>query len=243
MNSDPLAAYQIPGGNYGYTGTRIEDLQSNENTIVLGLLDESLSTEKFGPDMEKAMGEVIKSLRDCPRVDNLIYRHCHFSTTFREVHGFKQLSKINEKDYDGVYHSHGCTTLYDSCERAIKELTHYAEEQGKLQYLCNGLFYIFTDGQDQGSTLTQAAVKKALADAISSEKLESLVTILIGVNPNKDIQNELKAFAANVGFSQYVPLDNADQKTLSKLANFISRSVSSQSKMLGSGGPSQSLTF
>jgi hypothetical protein len=72
----------LPGGGYGYTGAPVDTLTSFENTIALGLLDESGSTGGFAKDMEKAVKAIIKSLRLSPRADNLIYRHCHFATGF-----------------------------------------------------------------------------------------------------------------------------------------------------------------
>ena len=53
----------------------------------------------------------------------------------------------------------------------------------------------------------------------------------------------LTDFSKTAGFTQYVELGNANAATLAKLADFVSRSISSQSQSLGTGGPSQSLTF
>ena len=53
----------------------------------------------------------------------------------------------------------------------------------------------------------------------------------------------MQDFKTDVGFTQYVEIANADAKTLSKLADFVSRSISAQSKSLGAGGGSASLTF
>lgn len=245
MSSQPLDVqrFAIPGGSYGYTGAKIESLTSFEHTLALGLLDESGSTGGFARQMELAVKEIIKSLRRSPRADNLIYRHCHFGTNFREVHGFLPLAQLNEGMYDGCYAPGGQTTLYDSTDRILAEMLDYAQKQAAQKYLCNGVAYMLTDGRDYGSVLTPTAVKKRLADCIASEALESLITILIGVNPDPAIQADLLDYHQKVGFTQYVPLDKADEKTLARLANFISQSIQAQSQALGTGGPSQSLTF
>lgn len=244
MDSNPtMQSFVVPGGNYGYTGTKIETLTSFENTLAIGLLDESGSTTGFAGLMEICVKEIVKSLRRSPRADNLIYRHCHFGTHFREHHGFMPLGQINENDYDNCYQPGGATHLYDSVDRVINEMVDYAEQQAKQKYTCNGILYMLTDGQDYGSTLKVRNVKETLAKAVASESLESLITILIGVNEDPGIQQSLQDFAKEAGFTQYVPIKNADEKNLAKLAKFISQSISSQSQALGSGGPSQSLTF
>jgi len=69
------------------------------------------------------------------------------------------------------------------------------------------------------------------------------MTILIGVNEDPGIRRDLEEFQKHVGFSLFVPIENANEKNLARVANFVSQSVQSQSQALNSGGPSQSLTF
>lgn len=238
-----MLSFMVPGTNYGYQGAKIDALASFENTLAIGLLDESGSTTPFARQMEKCVQEVIKSLRHSSQAANLIYAHYHFDTHFREVHGFKPLIECNEADYDGIWAGGGRTTLYDSEDRVIKFLLDYAQRQGEQHYTCNGIIWIITDGQDFGSTLTERAVQLSLAEAITNENLESLVTILIGINDDPGVQADLKAHAEKVGFTAYQPIEKANEKTLAQLAGFISQSVTAQSKALGTQGPSQVLTF
>lgn len=244
MGSENLQSFTVPGAAYGYTGTPINMLTSFEYTLVQCLLDESGSTNSFAHDMEQCVKEIIKTLRGSPRADNLMYRHCHFATGYREFHGWKPLGNINPEDYTGCYKPGGSTALYDSDDRALKELRDYAQQQAKMKYLCNGFYFNITDGRDwPGSTLKPSHVHETLKSVVADESLESLVTVLIGVNKQDDVQRDLKEYAKIVGYTQYIPLDEANAKTLSKLANFVSSYISSQSAALGSGGPSQSLTF
>ena len=60
---------------------------------------------------------------------------------------------------------------------------------------------------------------------------------------NRDGHYTIEDFHKAAGFTQYVELGSADEKTLAKLADFVSQSISAQSQSLGTGGPSQSLTF
>ena len=97
---------------------------------------------------------------------------------------------------------------------------------------------------DNASRVSAAQVKKAFAEAVTSEALESIVSILIGVNVNdSQVSAYLKSFHVDAGFTQYVEIDKADAKTLARLAEFVSRSISAQSQALGTGGGSQQLVF
>jgi len=78
--------------------------------------------------------------------------------------------------------------------------------------------------------------------AIQGEDIESLLTILIGVNDNS-YKSYLETFKDEANLSQYVSVGDATAQKLAKLAAFVSKSISSQSQSLGSGGASQLLTF
>lgn len=239
MNQD-FQSFMLPtGGNF--TGLKIghQDM-AFENTVATGLLDESGSTTSFAQDMEGAVGEIIKSLRDSPQSDHLMYRHCHFGTNFREHHGYTPLSKLNPGDYNGCYSPGGATHLYDSCVQVIEATQVYGEEMMKKKYQCNGFIYIITDGCDYGSTFQIPDVRDALANAVASESLDSLMTILIGVNIGS-YQQKLEDFKNKAGLTQFITLENANSKSLAKLANFIASSMMVQSQSIRTGSPSQPL--
>lgn len=241
--SQPLASFMVPGSSFGYTAAPVTSLLSFKNTLAIGLLDESGSTAPFARQMELFCKELIKALRHSDESDTIIYRQCHFATDFREHHGFTPLSQLNEDQYDGCYSPGGQTTLYDSCDRVLTELADYARQQAKSKYLCNGFVFIITDGRDYGSSLKEHHVKERLEKVIGEEALESLFTVLVGVNDNADIQRDLEQFQQNVGFTKYIPLKDASEKSLAKLFGWVSQQIRSQSQSLGTGGPSQSLTF
>lgn len=237
--SAALQNFAVPGTGYGYTATPIPSLTSFENTLATGLLDESGSTDSFARQMELSVKEIVKSLARSPRKDNLMYRHCHFATNFRQHHGYMPLVQINPDIYDGCYQPGGKTAYFDACDRVIREKVDYAEHHLSRNYMCNGLIYMITDGCDYGSTLKEAEVTAALSKAIKSEALESLVTVLIGVNDNDAIQANLEAMQQRIGFTRYIPMTKADEASLARLVNFIVSASIHQSQALGTGGPSQ----
>ena len=51
----------------------------------------------------------------------------------------------------------------------------------------------------------------------------------------------LDSFAKDGKFDKYEKINNIDAKSLAKLAEFISKSISAQSQALGTGGPSKAL--
>lgn len=242
-----LSSFAVPGGGYGYTGAKIEDLGAIEYTLVQLLIDESGSTSGFGTDMENCIKEIVQALQLCPRKDNLLFRVNYFNNNIREIHGFMPLDQIKESDYAGTVKSSGSTALFDSTDRVLSEMMDYGSKLGSKKFLYNGIIFVVTDGMDTGanggSTLTPKSVHNHLAKIVADETMESMMSILIGINPDQYVQDGLKRCHAEMGFTQYVPMTEATKKSLAKLAKFVSQSVTSASAALGTGGPSKTLVF
>jgi hypothetical protein len=230
---------------FSFSAVDLSTLGATEYTLVAIITDTSGSVFTFAREEEEAIKGVIGACRKSPRADNLMLRMTRFDTSVEEVHGFKLLQDCNPADYDGVIRTGGMTALYDAAIDGIDALSRYGKELQKNDFSVNGIAFVITDGQNNaGVHLNPRGVKEAISRALSGENLESIQTILIGVNVgDPTLEAYLKNFAADTGFSQYVELKDANAATLAKLAAFVSKSISSQSMALGTGGPSQTLSF
>jgi len=239
-----LENFNLAVNPYGYSGTRIDDLDASEYTLVSLLYDKSGSTSGFRQEMKEATEKVIDACSKSPRADNLMLRLCEFDHHFRELHGFKRLATIQKGDYDELANTGGgMTALYDASENAISATEAYGKSLMENDFDVNGILFVITDGCDNQSTMTRNSVKQALESAVRSESLESLVSVLIGVNLHPEADAWLQDFHKEAGFTQYINIGDATPQKLAKLAEFVSKSISAQSQSLGSGGPSQTLTF
>lgn len=242
--TDGMDSHQIKGSNYGFSAKRIEDLGATEYTIVAITGDKSGSVDYFRKEIEDCIKEIVKSCQHSPRADNLMMRLTTFDTKLEEIHGFRPLSECDVDAYTDCVRPGGMTALYDAACNATDAATQYGKDLTESDFDVNAIVFVLTDGMDNASTFTAAEVKKSLASAVQSEALESVISILVGVNVNDPtVSQYLKDFHANAGFTQYVELGDAQANTLAKLADFVSRSISAQSQALGTGGPSQSLSF
>jgi len=244
LNDASLDAVTLPNSHYGYSATRLEELGATEYTVATVACDVSGSTADFIFDMEAAVTRVVQACKSSPRADNLLLRLVAFDDTLSEVHGFKLLENCNLADYGGVLRAGGSTALYDAAENAVSSTIDYGRQLLAGDFSANGILFVITDGMDNASRLPARKVREALAQAVKSEALESVVSVLIGVNvQDAQVSRALRQFQRDAGFTQYVELDKADAQTLARLAEFVSRSVSAQSQALGTGGPSRPLVF
>lgn len=237
-NATTTNQVQHKAGHFGFSAAKIDDLGATEYTLVTIVADRSGSTSGFQKDMEASLKEIVKACQHSPRADNLLVRFVTFETRHREEHGYRLLQDCNLDDYNGSLAPLGTTALYDATIDAVEATTNYGETLMSQDFLVNAIVVVMTDGWENASKFNDVAyVKKAFAETLKEEKLESLISILVGVN-EASAGGDLKAFAADAGFTQYVGLKDASKSTLAKLAQFVSSSISSQSQSLGSGAAS-----
>lgn len=238
-----MEQFKVPN-SFSFSGQRIGTLGATEFTVAALVVDKSGSVSAFKSDLEKCMGEVVKACRKSPRADNMMIRTTAFDHKLEEIHGFKTLNNVNPSDYTNSIHIGGTTALRDATLEATTAMMTYADSMVKQDFSVNGIVIVVTDGDDNASISPVSEVRRVMANAVKEEKLESLVSILVGVNiTDPNMKKRLDAFHQEAGFTQFISLDDASEKTLARLAQFISKSISAQSQALGTGGPSKSLTF
>lgn len=230
---------------FTFSPVNLTTLGATEYTLVSVTADRSGSVRDFAREMEKALKEIVSACRKSPRADNLLLRLTRFDHQIEEIHGFRQLADCATDAYDGILEARGTTSLYDAALNSVEAVAGQGAKLIAEEYSANAIVFVITDGLDYcGSTATPSEVKKAIQRAMKAECLESIVTVLIGVNVQESmVADALKRFSAEAGFTQYVELADANASSLAKLASFVSRSISSQSQSLGTGGPSKALTF
>lgn len=241
-----MASFNIGRGGFAFTGTRFDKLGASEYTLVTIVLDVSTSVGPFRQQLIDMVKMAIDACKKSPRSDNIMVRVIIFSDRFPkgvdEIHGFKPLSEIDQSvyaTYDAI-RTGGWTPLIDGCYSAVGATNTYATELRKNDFGSNGIFFDITDGDENASTTTMAMLKKELQNATNSETLESLISILIGINSD-EYDAKLEEFQREAGITYYKKAGEATPRNLAKLAQFVSKSVSSQSQALGTGGPSQNI--
>ncbi len=244
LNDITLDEIDLPNSYYGYSATRVENLGATEYTVATIACDVSGSTSAFTSDMETAITKIVQACKFSPRTDNLLLRFVEFDDTLHEIHGFKLLENCHAADYAGALRSGGSTALFDATENVVSATLNYGQQLSSNDFSANAILFVITDGCDNASKLPANRVKDALKKAVTGEALESIISILIGVNvQDNGVSQHLRQFQKDAGFTQYIELGNADAKTLAKLAQFVSQSISAQSQSLGTGSASQSLVF
>jgi len=143
------------------------------------------------------------------------------------------------------------TALYDATYSAVGAMSTYAKNLTAQEFGVNGATYIITDGLNNRGTMGPNQIKEKLKEAVKEEYLESQITCLIALkDPNiqsgvwlSGVVKELKLFKDQAELTEIVEVGEATPQRLAKLANWVSASISSQSQAMGTGGPSQPVSF
>lgn len=239
-----LIKLQTDESNFHFSGVSIDKLGASEYTIVNIVVDMSGSVSSFQHELTESIKTIVSSCQLSQRAENLMIRLTTFNNNIYEEHGFSLLSSLNISSYTNTIKPDGLTALYDATLNGLEAVKKYGAELSDQEFDVNGILFIITDGDDNNSVNSQKTIKDTLERIKQDEKLESVRTILIGVNTNSgNLKQKLNDFQKNAELDQYIDIDKADKNSLAKLANFISKSISAQSLALGTGGPSLAIGF
>ena len=242
MNMGNMSQFTSPN-QFVFSGINIDQLGAMEYTLVNILVDESSSVDMFKKELDGCLTTIVDACKKHPRSGNLLVRVATFSSRgIAEIHGFTTIASIDTSKYNVM--PSGSTPLFDATLDAIDTTGAFAKTLTTQDYFVNGIFFVITDGEENCSrTATVGKIKSTLAALRQTEALESVASILVGVNVSGGTSSYLDSFKTDAGFDEYIALADASAGKLAKLAQWVSQSISSTSQALGSGGPSQSVSF
>lgn len=242
---DPtLENHTLATSHYGFSAENINNLGATEYTLVTVVADSSGSVNSFRNEIEECLKSILKACRYSPRADNLMIRVVEFNNNMNEIHGYTLLEKLHEDKYVGVIKPHGSTALFDATYNAIEAASSYGQKMNDMDYTVNAIVVVITDGEENASRIRSAQmIAGQISNIAHSETLESIRTILVGLNVDNNLNQYLVDFKTQSDFDQYVAVQDASATSLAKVADFVSKSISAQSQSLGTGGPSIPLTF
>jgi len=236
--------HTLSGSHYGFSATTLDQLGSTEYTLVTICADVSGSVHRFITEIEECLSRIVQTCARAPRSEYLLLRVLTFNEDLHEVHGFKPIIDCQASDYQGQLRASGATALYDAAYNGVASIASYGEQLAMHDFDVNGIVFVITDGSDNSSRHKRIEIRKALSKCVSEEHLDSMLSVLIGVNVKQSsLSKALKNFKKAAGFQEYVELDNALPDTLYRIAQFVSKSISLQSRALGTGQAPVHLSF
>ncbi len=247
QNADgSMQNFTAADGSFTFSAVRPDALTETEYTLVSIVTDITGSVEPFANNLLDALKSAVNSCKKAPKSENILVRALQFNSGIgvKEIHGFKNLNEIDvDKDYL-PFNCGGMTSLYDATFDAVASTVKYGQLLSDQDYTVNAIMFIITDGVDNASRVTPSMIRDQVAKVTKEEKLESMITVLVGINTQDGICSYvLNKFKDEANLTQYIDVGEASPGKLAKLCAFISRSISSTSTSLGNPNKSQQLVF
>lgn len=238
----------VPGaGNFQFSAVRPDELEETEYTLVTVVVDISSSVMGFATELLDCVKSIVKACKKNDRSNNLLLRFLVFNEDIMEIHGFKNLSDIDIDAYNPLNPS-GMTALFDATYDGVVATLTYAKQLDDLNYDCNAVVYVITDGMNNRGSMTPGSIKSKIEMSLKKEEIMEIITILVGLHDPNDpwgpeVEQHLKDFRADANLTEFLDIGEATPQKLAKLANWVSQSISSTSQALANGQKSQPLAF
>lgn len=253
MSSTSISASQvitIPQTGMTFTAPPEEVFDESQYTIVAIVSDQSGSIYDARGDIF-GMNEVIDGdLKKGSAKNTIVIRRTTFTKKgnqlkIAESHGFLPVTAVDPQAHFPIiqgYDNYGGTPLADGVLNGILAAKTQAVNlvNNMAVPLVNLVIAVVTDGGETGSDASNADIKAAIEDILAEGDIESITTILVGVKcpVGSNDRIALEKFQRETGFTKFIPFDEMTPKTFGKVAHLISKSISTTSQALGTGGGS-----
>lgn len=178
-------------GLLGATGTRVEDLNEDDVTLVAYVLDESSSMHDYRIDVIEGFNvNLVQALRDSKLDDSVIMTLWKFSSSPSLVYNYRPLANVVDID-SSTYVPSGSTALYDAVLDAMSGMMTYSQQLRTQGLTCRGILSVISDGENNNSHHSASEVRKVAEDMLR-EEIFNLIFYAFGPQGASE--------AANMGF-------------------------------------------
>jgi hypothetical protein len=253
MSSQTIQASQVitvPQTGFQFTAPPLAVFGEQKYTVVGITTDQSGSIYNVRGDLFTMNEAIDRDLKAGAGKHTIIVRRTAFTDRFpnnvREQHGFLPALAVDANTHFPIvnsYGEYGGTPLADGVMETILAAKEQAMQLINIQGvpLVNLALAFLTDGGETGSRYKPADIKAAIEQILAEGEIESIVTILVGVDcpVGSGARQKLEDFQQKAGLTKFIPFDEMTPGAFGQVARVISQTFTSTSQALGSGGPSK----
>lgn len=213
----------------------MDDIKTDQICLASIAIDTSSSMAGQEANLEQCFNQAIQACDKAPNRDGILVRITSFDSTVKELRAF-----VPPAPTPLQIKTAGMTALGRGVLDALRSTAHYAEVLAQGDYRCNAILIVLTDGDETVDDRTEVVQKinQELEQIKAKEVLDSVLIILIGFRPDVQLKKIQADLAAAIG-ARYIQLQDVTPQKLAKLAEFVSQSISSQSRQIGTGQTAQ----
>ena len=161
----------------GCNGADIEDLTTDDVTLVSFVLDMSPSMGPVQQEVIDSFNQMVKAFKDSKYEDNIIISAWVFDDKPSLLFGYTPVSSVKDLTYKEYQPGGSGTAIYDSQLNAMTGIVGYGQDLRNNGIRTKNIVIVFSDGEDNSSRKKPATVKK-LAESLL--KQESYILAFVG---------------------------------------------------------------
>ncbi|MFZ4815348.1 MAG: vWA domain-containing protein [Phototrophicaceae bacterium] len=200
----------------GCVGAQVDDLNTDDVTLLVVVIDESGSMGGVRQDVVDAFNQMARALADSKAADSILMSAWTFEDKPKLLFGYSPIDSVKDLDASN-YNPNGATALYDAVMDGFTGIVAYGQElrNGGIRTRC--IVVVISDGEDNVSGHTAASVKSVAEDLLRQE----LYTLaFVGLGDAKTFQK----IAAAMGFPNVLTTGNTPSE-IRRALNMVSGSV------------------
>jgi uncharacterized protein YegL len=200
----------------GCVGAQVDDLNTDDVTLLVVVLDKSASMYSVQQDVIDAFNQMTRALSDSKAADSILMSAWTFNNTPELLFGYTPIETVKDLNTT-TYSPDGTTALYDATLNAFTGIVAYGQQLRDSGIRTRSIVCVITDGGDNDSTHTAAAVKTVSDDLL---RQETFTLAFVGLGDEPYFRN----IADTIGFNNVLTTANTSSE-IRRTLNLISGSV------------------
>lgn len=211
----------------GAQGIGIDDLTSDENTLVCVILDETGSMDDDRDAVISSFNEMVRALKDSKASDKILLSVWAFNTKRRLIHSYLPLELVPDLT---DYYPNDQTALFDAVLDGFTSLVAYEQDLQNLGNRTQAIVAVFSDGEDNASRVSARDVERVAVELLDKE---SYVLALVTFG-----QGFARQVAAEMGFPNVLEVGATPTEIRRAMGTFSKSAIRASQTKIGSGSQS-----
>ncbi|MFO0658585.1 MAG: vWA domain-containing protein [Polyangiaceae bacterium] len=197
MFADAVLNLGVPAAMAGNYGVGLDEIDSEDVTLVTFVLDMSSSMAPFSSEVISAFNTEVQALRRAKSATSFLLSTTTFADQPALLHGYLRIEQVPPLDQRS-YQPSGSTALYDAVLGVFGRMATYRQTLRDNGVRSRGIVIVLSDGGDNQSTHAAQTVKQA-SERLLREEGTTLAYVGFGSSGSGAA---LKRIADEIGFPQ-----------------------------------------
>lgn len=200
----------------GCVGAQVDDLNTDDVTLVSVIIDESSSMSSVRDDVIDAFNQMCRALSDSKASDSILMSVWTFANDPKLLFGYTPIDSVKDLTASD-YAPGGATALYDATLNGFTGIVGYGQDLRNNGIRTRSIVVVISDGEDNMSGQTAHSVK-TVADDLIRQEIYTLAFIGMG-SPGV-----FQSIATGMGFPEILTIQNSASE-VRKALNLVSGSI------------------